>query len=92
MDLGLYFVYEVVFWGCVGMYMFSRSIGVMGLLVISMACRYGDIGLGVGVLLMLSFVHMDLGIKASMPPLAVVDLAYRLCLQEVLLELLYMIL
>ena len=48
MDLGLYFVYEVVFWGCVGMYMFSKSIGVMGLLVISMACRYGDIGLGVG--------------------------------------------
>ena len=74
------------------MYMCSKSIGVLGLLVISMACRYGDIGLGVGILLMFSFVYMDLSIKASMPPLAIVGLANLLCLLVVLLELLYIIL
>ena len=62
------------------MYMFSRSIGVMGLLLIRMACKYGDIGLGVEILLMFSFVYMDLSIKASMPPLAVVGPIYRVCL------------
>lgn len=74
------------------MYMCSKSIGVLGLLVISMACRYGDIRLGVGILLMFSFVYMDLSIKASMPPLAIVGLANLLCLLVVLLELLYIIL
>ena len=72
--------------------MFNISIGLMGLLVISMVCKYGDIGLGVGILLMFSFVYMDLDTRASMPPLAMVGPAHWLCLQFVLLELLYMIL
>ena len=72
------------------MYMFSNSIGLMGLLVISMACKYGDISLGVGILLMFSFVYMALDTRASVPPLAMVGPAHLLCLQFVLLELLYM--
>jgi hypothetical protein len=75
--------------GCVGMYIFNSSIGVMGLLVISMAWRYGDIGLGVGILVMFWFVYMDLDIRVNMPPLAIVGPAYRFCLLVVLLELLY---
>ena len=53
--------------GCVGMYIFSSNVGVMGLLVISMACRYGGMELGVGILLIFSFVYMNLGIKATVP-------------------------
>ena len=48
--------------------------------------------LGVGILWMFSFVYIDLGIKASMPPRAGEGPAYRLWLLVVLLELLYMIL
>lgn len=44
--------------------------GVRGLLLISMAWRYGDIELGVGILVMFSFVYIALGIMARMPPLA----------------------
>ena len=40
---------------CVGMYMFRITIGVRGLLLIRMACMYGDIVLGVGSLVMFSF-------------------------------------
>ena len=47
------------------MHMFRRSIGVSGLLLIIMAWRYGDIGLGVGILVMFLFVYNNLGIMAS---------------------------
>ena len=76
--------------GCIGMYMFRRSIGISGLLLIIMAWRYGDIGLEVGNLVMFSFVYNDLGIMASMPPLACVGPEYMLCFCVILLELLYM--
>ena len=59
-----------VSWGCVGMYMFMRSIGVSGLFLIKRTWRYGDIELGVDILVMFSFVRMTLGIMASVPPLA----------------------
>ena len=38
------------------MYIFRMSIGVMGLLLIRMACRYGNIELGVGILVIFSLV------------------------------------
>ena len=75
-----------------GIYIFISSIGVAGLLLIMMVCRYGDMELGVGILWMFSFVYIDLGIKASMPPRAGEGPAYRLWLLVVLLELLYIIL
>ena len=53
---------------CVGMYIFMMSIGVMSLLLITRAWRYGDIGLGVGILVMLSFVWVDFCIIANLPP------------------------
>lgn len=59
-----------VSWGCVGMYMFMRSIGVSGLFLIKRTWRYGDIELGVDILVMFSFVWMTLGIMANVPPLA----------------------
>jgi hypothetical protein len=74
------------------MYMFRMSIGVRGLLLIIMAWRYGDIELGVGILVMFSFVYINLGIMASMPPLACVEPEYRLYFCIILLELLYVIL
>lgn len=64
--------------GCVGIYIFSMSIGVKGLFLIRMACRYGDMWLGVGILEMFSFVYIDLGIMVSMPPLVCVGPEYLL--------------
>ena len=69
------------------MYIFRMSIGVTGFLLITVAWRYGDIELGVGILVMFSFVWIDLGIIINMPPLAGVGLDYQLCLYVVLLEL-----
>ena len=77
---------------CDGIYMFRMIIGVSGLLLIIMAWRYDDIELGVGTLMMFSFVYIDIGIMARMPPLACVGPVYLLCFCVVLLELLYMIL
>ena len=77
---------------CVGMYMFKMSMGVRGLLLISMTWRYGDIKLGIGILVMFSFVYIDLGIMARMPPLAYVGHVYLLRFCVILLELLYTIL
>ena len=74
------------------MYIFKMKIGVSGLLWIVMTCRYDDIELGVGILVMFSFKNIDLGIMVSTPPLACVGPDYLLCLCVVLLELLYMIL
>ena len=76
----------------VGIYMFRMIIGVSSLFLIIMIWRYDDIGLGVGTLTMFLFVNIDIGIMASMPPLACVEPAYLLCFCVVLLELLYMIL
>lgn len=39
-----------------------------------MAWMHNDIELGVGTLVMFSFVHIDLVIMASMPPLAYVTM------------------
>jgi len=64
---------------CDGMYMFRMSIGVRGLLLIIMAWRYGDIGLGVGILVIFLFVYINFGIIASMPTLACVGPEYLLC-------------
>ena len=77
---------------CVGIYMFRISIGVRGLLLIRMACMYGDIVLGVGSFVIFSFVYIALGIMANIPPLACEGPEYLLCLCDVLLELLYIIL
>ena len=38
------------------MYIFMRSIGVIGVFLIFITCRYGEIVLGVGILVMFSFV------------------------------------
>ena len=75
-----------------GMYMFRTIIGVIGLLLIIMAWRYDDIVLEVGILIMLSFVYIDIGIMANMAPLAWLGPVYLLRFCVVLLELLYMIL
>ena len=77
---------------CVRMYMFRRRIGVRYLLLIIMAWKYDDIGLGVRILVMFQFMYNDLNIMASMSPLACVGLEYMLCFCVILLELLYMIL
>lgn len=69
-----------------------KSMGVMGLLLIIIAWRCGDIELGVGILVMFSLVYMDLGTITSTPPLARTDPVHRLCLCVIVLELLYMIL
>lgn len=61
------------------MYMFIRSIGVSGLFLISRIWRYGDIELGVGILVMFSFVCMVLGIMANVPPLALLGPEYLFC-------------
>ena len=47
-----------------------------------------DIGLGMGILVMFSFVYMTFGIIASMPPLVMVGPANRFGLLVRLLELL----
>ena len=49
--------------------MFSMVIGVSGLFLIIMIWRYGEIVLVVGTLTMFSFVYIDIGNMASMPPL-----------------------
>lgn len=81
-----------VSWGCVGMYMFRMRMGVMGLLLIVMAWRYGDICLGDGIFVVFSFECMDLGIIVRTPPLMGEGPAYRLFLCAMVLELLYIIL
>ena len=43
---------------------------VIGLFFIMMTCRYGDIVLGVGILVIFSFVCMVLGIMVRVPPVA----------------------
>ena len=70
--------------------MFSRSIGVKDLLLIRMAWRYTDIWLGVGILVMFSFVFIKVGIMVSIPPLACVGPEYLFCFCVMLFELLYM--
>lgn len=77
-----------VSWGCVGMYLFMRSIGVSGLFLIRRTWRYGDIGLGVGILVMFSFVSIALGIMTYVPPLALLAPEYLFCCCVVLFELL----
>ena len=74
------------------MYIFRMIIGVSSLLLIITALRYDDIVRGVGILTLFLFVYIDIGIMASMPPLACVGPVYLLCFCIVLLELLYMIL
>ena len=54
---------------CDGIYMFRMVIGVSGLFLIIIIWRYGDIVLVVGILTMFSFVYIDLGNMASIPPL-----------------------
>ena len=75
-----------------GIYMFMRSMGVIGLFFIMITCRYGDIVLGVGILVMFSFVWMVFGIMISVPPLALLVSEYLFGCWVVLFELLYMIL
>ena len=53
---------------CEGMYIFRMVIGVSGLFLIIMIWRYGDIVLVVGILTMFSFVYIDFGSMASIPP------------------------
>jgi hypothetical protein len=66
--------------------------GVIGLFFIMMACRYGDIVLGVGILVMFSFVWMVFGIMTSVPPLALLVSEYLFGVCVALFELLYIIL
>ena len=54
---------------CDGIYMFRMVIGVSGLFLIIIIWRYGDIVLVVGILTMFSFVYIDFGNMASIPPL-----------------------
>ena len=42
------------------MYIFIRSMGVVGLFLIMMVCKYGDMALGDGILVMFSLVCMVL--------------------------------
>lgn len=66
--------------GWVGMYKFMMRSGVRGLFLIFMAWRYGDIQLGVVILVMFSLLYITLGIMVSMPPLAWMGPAYLLFL------------
>jgi hypothetical protein len=75
----------------VGIYMFMRSIGVIGLFLIMIACRYGDIVLGEGILVMFSFVYKVFGIMIRVPPLALLVSEYLFGCWVVLFELLYKI-
>ena len=63
-----------------------------GLFFIMITCRYGDIVLGVGILVMFSFVWMIFGIMIRVPPLALLVSEYLFGCWVVLFELLYMIL
>ena len=58
------------------MYIFMRSMGVIGLFFMMMTCKYGDIALGVGILVIFSFVWMVFGIMVSVPPLALLFSEY----------------
>ena len=73
-------------------YMFMKSMGVIGLFFIMIACRYGDIVLGVGILVMFSFVWMIFGIMISVLPLALLVSEYLFGFWVILFELLYIIL
>ena len=75
-----------------GIYMFMRSIGVIGLLFIFITCRYGDMVLGVGILVMFSFVWMVFGIIIRVPPLGLLASEYLFGCWVLLFELLYIIL
>ena len=74
------------------MYIFMRSIGVIGLFFMVMTCKYGEIVLGVGILVIFSFVWMILGIIVRVPPLAGLSLEYLFWFGIVVFELLYIIL
>ena len=54
---------------CEGIYIFRMMIGVSGLFLIINIWRYGDIVLVVGTLTIFSFVYIDSGNMASIPPL-----------------------
>lgn len=56
---------------CDGIYRFIIISGVSGLLEIFMACRYGDMLLGVGILVTLSVEYMSLCNMASTPPFGI---------------------
>ena len=73
------------------MYILMRSMGVSGLFLIMMAYRYGEMELGVGILVMFSLECMVFGIMVRMPPLALLVSEYLLCFCVILFELLYMI-
>lgn len=59
--------------GCEGMCRFIMSSSVSNLLDILKTSRYGDILLGVGILVKFSIEYMFLWIMAKMPPLGVSD-------------------
>ena len=65
---------------------------MIGLFVILITCRYGDIVLGVGILVMFSFVWMVFGIMIRVPPLALLVSEYLFGCWVILFELLYIIL
>jgi hypothetical protein len=74
------------------MYKFIRSMGVIGLFFMVMIWMYGEIALGVGILVIFSFVCMVLGIMVRIPPLAGLSLEYLFWFGVVVFELLYIIL
>ena len=74
-----------------GIYIFMRSMGVIGLFLIMMVCKYGDMALGDGILVMFSLVCMVFGIMIRTPPLALFsEYLFGICVM--LFELLYIIL
>ena len=75
-----------------GIYIFIRRIGVSGLFFIMIACKYGEMVLGDGILVMFSFVWMSFGIMISVPPRALLFSEYLFGICVLLFELLYMIL
>jgi hypothetical protein len=52
------------------MYIFIRSMSVIGLFCILITCRYGEIVMGVAILVILSLAWMVLGIMVRVPPVA----------------------
>ena len=75
-----------------GIYIFRRRMGVSGLFFIMRACKYGEMALGDGILVMFSFVWMSFGIMISVPPRALLCSEYLLGICVLLFELLYVIL
>ena len=65
---------------------------MVGLFLIVMTCKYGEIVQGVGILMMFSFVWMMLGIMVKVPPLAEFSPEYLFWVGIVVFELLYIIL